>query len=186
MSLCEGTFCGHNAQCIVSAAGPTCACLEGMVGNPHPGGQCHTEACASSSQCSQAGQVCQSGRCVFSCGQNSCGLFARCDALRRACVCEEGFVGDPNLVCMPPTLPATCSPGCGPNGHCAYGRPNKCECNAGHEGNPYSGCRPFDNAVSQTLSCAGFQCGASARWVSFQVISEFEVRNQYSFIEIIS
>ena len=59
VSQCEGTFCGHNAQCIVSTAGPTCACLEGMVGNPYPGGQCHTEACVSSSQCSQAGQVCR-------------------------------------------------------------------------------------------------------------------------------
>ncbi len=160
VSACQGIVCGLNAQCIVSSEGPSCVCLEGMFGNPYPGGRCTAVACSQSSPCRQPGHICQEGKCVESCGIRSCGLNSFCDPVKKICVCAEGFVGDPNLVCMPPTTPPVCTPDCGANSHCEYGLPHQCACNAGFQGNPYTGCLPL--VETDTRSCATIKCGANA------------------------
>ena len=70
-----------------------------------------------------------------------------------------GFVGDPEMFCMPPIGPPLCSPGCGVHSHCEYGAPNKCVCDSGFGGNPYIGCK---TAQQQGGSCATLKCGNNA------------------------
>ena len=79
-----------------------------------------------------------------------CLSSTRCDADSGICLCQLGFVGDPDLFCMPPVGPAVCSPGCGPNSHCEYGAPNKCVCDPGFNGSPLAGCQ--SSAVTETCS----------------------------------
>ena len=104
-------ICGNNAQCIVSSEGPVCVCLEGMLGNPFPGGTCTSSLCSARTSCPSKSQTCENGRCVDTCRGKNCGLNAQCDADTSSCVCAEGFVGDPEHVCMPPIGPAVCDPG---------------------------------------------------------------------------
>mgnify|MGYP002052680110 CR=1 FL=1 len=111
ISKCDGMICGNNAQCIVSSEGPTCACLEGFLGNPFPGGACTSSLCSARTSCPSKSQTCENGRCVDTCRGKNCGLNAQCDADTSSCVCAEGFVGDPEHVCMPPIGPAVCDPG---------------------------------------------------------------------------
>jgi hypothetical protein len=49
-----------------------------------------------------------------------------------------------------------CAPGCGENAHCEYGDTNRCVCNPGTSGNPYSGCG------AQEKTCATTACGVAA------------------------
>ena len=156
-SQCLGVRCGQNAQCIVSNQGPVCVCLEGMMGNPFPGGVCSPVVCSLRNPCAQRGQICDSGRCLDACQGKTCGLNARCDSETGQCICGQGFIGDPNLFCMPPVGPPVCSPGCGPNSHCEYGTPNKCVCDPGYSGNPYTGCQN-----TQYETCADLKCGSHA------------------------
>ena len=156
-SMCEGMICGLNAQCIISSDGPTCACSKGTFGNPFPGGSCVPETCSAANPCPEP-LTCISGQCRERCDSSSCGLNAACDSNTNKCFCREGFVGDGNFLCMPPVLPAACSPGCGSNSHCVYNAPNRCECNPGFGGNPYEGCTP-STAVDVVAPC---QCGDNA------------------------
>eukprot|EP00095_Tigriopus_kingsejongensis_P012598 maker-scaffold642_size120736-snap-gene-0.27 protein:Tk12598 transcript:maker-scaffold642_size120736-snap-gene-0.27-mRNA-1 annotation:"GH13743" len=158
VSLCNQVICGSNAQCIVSPSGPTCQCFEGMVGNPYPGGHCSLLSCSSASPCLEQGQTCQGGRCITQCGQEQCGVNAFCDPNRLSCTCQSGFLGDPTLVCMPPTQQAECSSECGTNSHCIYGNPNSCACNIGYFGNPYTGCE----VTTSVEDCDSLKCGDNA------------------------
>jgi hypothetical protein len=160
VSQCDGTICGNNARCIVSPEGPSCVCIEGMMGNPFPGGSCSSVLCSSRNPCSGRSQICDTGRCVDTCSGKSCGLNARCDANTNACTCQEGFVGDPDMFCMPPIGPPLCSPGCGLHSHCEYGSPNKCVCDSRFGGNPYVGCQSA-NLLGST--CSTLKCGSNAK-----------------------
>lgn len=157
ISLCDGITCGHNAQCIVSFSGPTCQCLKGMTGNAFPGGECSPTDCSSSVTCMEPDQTCHAGKCRTQCGNRLCGMGAICDLSRRTCTCKSGFVGDPNLVCVPPSQPAVCSPSCGNNAHCLYNDPNRCQCNDGYYGNPYLGC-----SQDESNDCDALKCGQNA------------------------
>ena len=157
VSECLGMTCGQNAQCIVSQEGPVCVCHEGMMGNPFPGGSCSPVVCSVRSPCPGRNQVCESGRCVDACGGKNCGLNAHCNSDTKTCVCREGFIGDPQLLCMPPVGPPACNPGCGTNSHCEYASPNRCVCDKGFAGNPYTGCQTLEHQT-----CASIQCGLNA------------------------
>lgn len=150
-------MCGRDAECIVTADGPTCKCPQGYLGNPFPGGNCVTDQCSSSQPC-QDGQVCIGGRCKHRCENIVCGVGAKCNPSTGKCVCEANFIGNPALLCMPPVTKPVCVPACGENAHCKYGLlSTECECNPDTVGNPYEACGPQSKS-----SCADTYCGVAA------------------------
>jgi len=100
LPVCDGLYCGQGAQCIATASGPTCACVEGFIGNPFPGGHCVPDICSSSNPCVEP-SVCIGGRCKERCEGVICGVGATCDKNTNLCVCDPFFVGNPDLICMP-------------------------------------------------------------------------------------
>lgn len=101
--VCKNEICAQGAQCIATTSGPTCKCLEGLIGNPFPGGQCTRDVCSKSTPCEEP-YVCISGRCKQRCEGIICGVGAHCDPNSNKCVCDNMFVGNPNLLCMPRKL----------------------------------------------------------------------------------
>ncbi|XP_025836180.1 neurogenic locus notch homolog protein 2-like [Agrilus planipennis] len=101
VSLCDRVLCADGAQCIVTSSGPTCKCLEGSIGNPFPGGKCTTDICSPKNPCPEP-SVCVSGRCKQKCEDVICGVGAHCDQGSNKCVCNLNFIGNPNILCMPP------------------------------------------------------------------------------------
>lgn len=95
-------MCGINSQCIVTNEGPTCKCSEGFIGNPFAGGQCLIDVCSQTNPCA-APQVCISGRCKERCENVVCGVGAHCEKNTNKCVCDDFFIGNPELICMPRT-----------------------------------------------------------------------------------
>ncbi|KAJ8890121.1 hypothetical protein PR048_009628 [Dryococelus australis] len=157
VSLCNDVICGQNAVCIPTSLGPTCACLEGFIGNAFPGGLCVPDVCSPINPCKEP-SVCVSGRCKQSCKGVMCGVGAICDYNTNTCVCNPFFIGNPDVLCMPPVIAPACSPGCGTNAHCEYGLVNQCVCNPGMNGNPYESC-----SVQERKSCSTAVCGLGAR-----------------------
>lgn len=104
VSECEDVVCASGAQCIVTNSGPTCKCLEGFMGNPFPGGECTTDVCSTKVPCAEP-KICISGRCKQRCEGIICGLGAHCDKNSNKCVCDQFFVGNPDLLCMPRKSP---------------------------------------------------------------------------------
>lgn len=150
---CQGYLCGEGALCIVTNRGPTCKCPPGQYGNPFPGGSCATDQCSANQPCT-APQACISGRCKHRCEGVVCGIGANCDVNSGKCVCEPSFIGNPDLLCMPPAVNPECHPRCGDNAHCEYGfGTNQCVCNAGTTGNPYEGCGAQKKTKCQPNSC---------------------------------
>lgn len=157
VSMCDGFSCGQGANCIVTANGPTCKCVEGYIGNPFPGGKCTTDVCSATNPC-QHPSVCINGRCKERCESIICGVGATCDKSTNKCVCDSFFVGNPDLLCMPPFVAPSCQPNCGRNAHCEYGLINQCVCAPGTSGNPYEGCQ-----IQEKQSCENTICGAEAQ-----------------------
>lgn len=157
VSQCNGFVCGTAAQCIVSYDGPTCKCIEGFMGNPFPGGQCVPDVCSQKIPCVEP-SVCISGRCRRRCEGVICGIGAFCDPQSNKCVCNPYFIGNPDLLCMPPIKPPQCEPSCGDNAHCEYHLMEfKCVCNPGTSGNPYQGC-----GAQKKSECTSGLCGINA------------------------
>lgn len=157
ISQCKDIICGEGALCIPTSEGPTCKCPQGYFGNPFPGGSCSTDQCSASRPCAER-QVCINGRCKERCEGVVCGIGATCDKSSGKCVCEPNFIGNPDLVCVPPVKYAECQPKCGENAHCEYGFGNSvCACNPGTTGNPYEGCGPQNKNI-----CAPNSCGTNA------------------------
>lgn len=157
VSQCDGFVCGAGAQCIVSYDGPTCKCIEGFMGNPFPGGQCVPDVCSPEVPCAEP-SVCIGGRCKRRCEGVVCGIGASCDPQTNKCVCNPYFVGNPDLLCMPPIEPPRCEPSCGDNAHCEYDVAGfKCVCNPGTTGNPYQGC-----GAQKKSECTNSICGKDA------------------------
>lgn len=100
LAECDGYLCGDNAECIVSAEGPTCKCLEGYNGNPFPGGACSPDVCSPRNPC-QGSEVCVSSRCKVRCEGVTCGIGAKCDKNTNKCTCLPFHVGNPDLLCVP-------------------------------------------------------------------------------------
>ncbi|KAF5291111.1 hypothetical protein FQA39_LY14353 [Lamprigera yunnana] len=157
VSLCDGYLCASGAQCIVTNTGPTCKCIEGFSGNPFPGGECTTDVCSSANPCTEP-SVCIAGRCKERCEGIVCGIDAHCDLNTNKCVCRPSFIGNPDLICIPPIEKPICQPTCGYNAHCEYGIMNQCVCDAGTTGNPYTECN-----VVEKLTCALANCGIGAK-----------------------
>lgn len=99
---CDNFSCATGAQCIISRNGPTCVCLEGMAGNPFPGGQCTRDVCGAGLPCAEP-LTCVAGRCRQRCDSVVCGVGASCDKNTGKCLCNAFFVGNPELLCMPRT-----------------------------------------------------------------------------------
>lgn len=97
------------------------------------------------------------GWCVDRCENVRCGLNARCDRANGLCSCLPYFIGNSEVMCVPPVLPPICSPRCGAGAHCVYGVPNYCVCNPTLSGNPYSGC-----SETTTKRCSSRFCGTNA------------------------
>lgn len=158
-SPCSGVWCAVNAHCIVNSANQgTCHCLEGFTGNPWAGGGCHPDrGCTSTSSC-RPSQECLDGVCVERCDGVQCGVGARCDGRIGQCICLPFFIGNPQILCVPPILPPLCLPSCGVNAHCVYSVPNRCVCNPGYSGNPYKLC-------GTERRCDNTDCGNNANCV---------------------
>lgn len=97
---CEGFICASGAQCIVTSIGPTCKCLDGLLGNPFPGGQCNTDICSKNNPCEEP-NICINGRCRQRCQGVECGVGAHCSNTTNKCICDHMFDGNPYLLCMP-------------------------------------------------------------------------------------
>lgn len=157
VSQCKDLICGKGAMCIPTSEGPTCKCQPKYRGNPFAGGVCKLDECTSINQCSFP-QVCINGRCKERCDEVVCGISASCEKFTGKCVCDFNFVGDPNLLCMPPISIPSCSPDCGVNAHCQYkNNKNVCVCNEGTTGNPYDGC-----GAQKKTTCEPNTCGSNA------------------------
>lgn len=157
ISPCNNVFCGINANCIVNSENlGICQCNNGFYGNPWAGGQCYPQMeCSNQAPC-HGNQVCVKGSCLDRCQDKKCGVDAKCDPTTNQCKCLPNFIGDPDVLCVPPLpSPPICSPSCGLNSHCAYSTPNKCVCNSGTSGNPYKSC-------SVIPRCENIVCGAGA------------------------
>lgn len=157
VSPCNNMFCGVNAKCIVNSENiAVCHCVNGFSGNPWAGGECRPQyECSNKISC-HGSQVCLNGTCVDNCQGKECGLDAKCDLSTSQCKCLPNYVGNPDVLCVPPLpSPPTCSPGCGLNSHCAYSTPNKCVCNSGTSGNPYKSCTVIPR-------CENIACGTGA------------------------
>ncbi|XP_022668562.1 uncharacterized protein LOC111253451 isoform X4 [Varroa destructor] len=158
-SPCVDVWCGVNAQCIVNSRNKgVCKCLPGYRGNPWEGGECTPDTeCGAGKLCPHPGQECHDGWCVDRCENVRCGLNARCDRANGLCSCLPYFIGNSEVMCVPPVLPPICSPRCGAGAHCVYGVPNYCVCNPTLSGNPYSGC-----SETTTKRCSSRFCGTNA------------------------
>lgn len=167
VSQCQDVICGDGALCIPTSEGPTCKCPQGQLGNPFPGGSCSTDQCSAARPCGER-QICINGRCKERCEGVVCGIGATCDRNNGKCICEPNFVGNPDLICMPPIEQAKCSPGCGENAHCEYGLgQSRCACNPGTFGNPYEGCGAQSKNVCQPNSCGpNAECRAVGNHIS--------------------
>lgn len=128
------------------------------MGNPFPGGQCAPDVCSTEIPCLEP-SICISGRCKRRCESVTCGVGATCDPQTNKCVCNPYFIGNPDLLCMPPIEPPKCSPNCGENAHCEYDLSDfKCVCNPGTSGNPYQGC-----GIQKKSECSRSMCGKNAQ-----------------------
>lgn len=98
--VCKDYTCALGAQCIPTSDGPTCRCVEGLTGNPFPGGLCTRDFCSSNNPCEDS-KVCISGRCKQRCQGIICGIGAHCEKDSGKCICDHNLVGNPDVVCMP-------------------------------------------------------------------------------------
>lgn len=96
---CMPSPCGLNTICQVVKGRPVCSCISDFNGDPQFG--CQPE-CILNSDCALE-KACLNRRCVDPCGSASlCGLNALCQVKDHsaACVCPEGFAGDPYTQCI--------------------------------------------------------------------------------------
>lgn len=134
---CSVDACGENAVCNAVNHGIECSCLNGFVGNPYI--ECSkVQGCRRDSECASS-EACINGQCDSPC---RCGVSALCEVVnhRPICRCPNGYSGDPNIGCNPPTNACEPSP-CGTNAICELDRGNPiCICPKGLTGNPFVNC----------------------------------------------
>ncbi|XP_064459913.1 uncharacterized protein LOC135370150 isoform X1 [Ornithodoros turicata] len=157
LSPCSRVWCGVNAHCIVNSHNEgVCKCYEGFRGNPWEGGECAPDLRCSETRPCMDGQECADGFCIDRCENVRCGVGARCDKQTGSCICLPYFLGNAEVMCVPPVLPPICVPGCGVGAHCTYAVPNTCVCNPGLYGNPYAAC------TTDQTRCSSSSCGTNA------------------------
>lgn len=180
--------CSPSAQCSVLDTIPVrtmiCTCPDGWISNSE--GECRPvvvpvpPGCVSDDDCS-GNEACINRLCRNPC---NCGTNAVClvQNHRPICSCEEGFEGNPNIVCHTVGCRANseCDSGkacingncvnpclindpCGINAEChVYGNRAECRCMSGYRGNPYDrciviGCRSNNDCPSDK-QCINAQC----------------------------
>lgn len=137
---CSVDVCGENAECNPVNHGVECRCLNGFVGNPYI--ECsRIQGCRRDSECPSS-EACVNGQCGSPC---RCGISALCEVInhRPVCRCPNGYNGDPNIGCNPPSNACEPNP-CGNNAMCELDRGNPiCYCPKGLTGNPFKNCSKF-------------------------------------------
>lgn len=162
---CQPSPCGPNSQCRVVGETPSCSCLPEFIGVPP---NCKPE-CISNSEC-QGNLACINQKCKDPC-PGTCGQNAECRVVSHTpnCVCVEGYIGNPFVLCnlqpvqapQVPLNPCTPSP-CGANAVCKERNgAGSCACLPDYLGNPYEGCRPecvMNSDCGSNLACINNKC----------------------------
>lgn len=141
---CPGV-CGANAECRVVSHTTMCVCLSGFIGDPFV--QCtiaqqepvyeHSEPCTPS-PCG-ANAICREQN-----GAGSCSCIAEhfgnpYEVCRPECVLSSDCAS--NRACINQKCRDPCPGRCGQNADChVYAHQPSCQCYAGYNGDPYSGC----------------------------------------------
>lgn len=142
--LCAGVSCGPNALCNNQGQ---CTCAPGYTGNPQVG--CKTESCRNDLDCASE-EICFTvsygvRKCINSCTRIQCGPNALCvsENHRSACICQDGYVGNPTDLRSGCQLTGVREHTCDANSDCA-----------GH-----FVCQPDINGQRQCVdSCFNFVC----------------------------
>uniref|UniRef100_A0A8D8VM32 Neurogenic locus Notch protein n=1 Tax=Cacopsylla melanoneura TaxID=428564 RepID=A0A8D8VM32_9HEMI len=178
--LCAiASLCAPSAKCHVVKHRPVCTCPQGYEGNPatkcylpHPLG------CLSNEECS-SDEACINSQCQKPCAiHNPCAPNAKCIDKNHAteCSCIEGFMGNGFVSCLPvgsQKSPCQYNEDCPPDRLCdrlnricinpcsedscgehAICLPKNhgvdCQCESGHQGNPYIACLSVTGCSSDT------------------------------------
>lgn len=162
---CQPSPCGPNSQCRVVGETPSCSCLSEFIGVPP---NCKPE-CISNGECPSI-LACINQKCKDPC-PGTCGQNAECRVVSHTpnCVCVEGYIGNPFVLCnlqpvqvaQVPLNPCNPSP-CGTNAVCKERTgAGSCACLPDYIGNPYEGCRPecvLNSDCVSNLACINNKC----------------------------
>lgn len=96
---CVPSPCGPNSECNVRGESPACSCSQNYIGVPP---NCRPE-CTINPECATH-LACIQQKCRDPC-IGLCGVNARCSVVNHnaACVCADGFTGDPFSNCVAAT-----------------------------------------------------------------------------------
>lgn len=165
-SPCSSNPCGPQASCIANHAGEAiCSCTPGSIGEPYGDG-CHSRECEVDDEC-KSNKACIGYSCVDPC-PGACGFNTKCliQAHRPVCFCEDGFIGNPLICCLPPgeqKLISPCSKSkCGVNAICQdVGENALCSCPPDFQGDPLVECKPeciINSDCASNEACVNKKC----------------------------
>lgn len=145
---CTPNPCGPQAICNIKYAGEAiCSCSPGSIGDPYGNDGCHSRECEVDDEC-QANKACIGYACHDPC-PGACGFntICRVESHRPVCLCDDGFVGNPLICCLPPGDQKSLSPcskvQCGENAMCQdVGDRALCSCPPDFIGDPNVECKP--------------------------------------------
>lgn len=165
-SPCTPNPCGPQAICNTNYDGqPICSCAEGSTGDPYGLDGCHTRECEVDDEC-KSNRACIGYTCRDPC-PGACGLNAKCrvQSHHPVCTCEEGFLGNPLLCCLPPEdqKSGPCNKvQCGINAICQdVGDKPLCSCPPGFFGDPRVECKPecvMNSDCTSNEACINQRC----------------------------
>lgn len=155
---CPGT-CGNEAICKVTNHNPICSCPPGYTGDPfircvrieerhieddRPSNPCVPSPCGPNSQCRVVGET-----PVCSCLPNFVGRAPNC---RPECTINSECPA--NLACINERCKDPCPGSCGFNAFCnVVNHSPVCTCEAGYNGDPFSGCNPTRKDAFSLARC---------------------------------
>ncbi|XP_037295454.1 uncharacterized protein LOC119189544 isoform X2 [Manduca sexta] len=145
---CVPNPCGPQAVCQTSLDGQAqCLCPEGSLGDPYGPNGCYTRECEVDDECAP-NKACIGYMCRDPC-PGMCGLNTKChvETHRPVCECENGFVGNPLICCLPPEDQKSIKPcnkvQCGINAICQdVDDKAVCTCPVDFSGDPHIECKP--------------------------------------------
>lgn len=166
-SPCEPSPCGPQAVCQINYDRQAlCTCQEGSTGDPYSLEGCHSRECEIDDEC-PIDKACIGYICRNPC-PGVCGLNAKChiEAHHPVCVCEDGFVGNPLLCCLPPEELKSNRPcnkvQCGVNAICQdVGEQAICTCPPDFNGDPTIECKPeclMNSECAPNEACINRKC----------------------------
>lgn len=150
-SPCVPSPCGPQAICAANYEGQaTCSCPAGSSGDPYGPDGCQSRECEVDDECVLS-KACIGYACRDPC-PGACGFNSQCyvESHRPVCSCENGFIGNPLISCLPPEDQKSNTPitpcaraQCGINAICQdVGDQAICTCPLGFIGNPTEECKP--------------------------------------------